>query len=185
MGNVLSLFWGQFLFLKTKKYSCSIFVSNPSTKDLSVLSAKLYVSLQLDPFEWNHGHWADPGPQVLGFMEDTECMQEYVTCWNMAVFTDNTWDNCLLKQPRLCLVMVPYPFRYEKPWALLIEPIGSCFMFITGFQFMANKQFRMEKRLGTSVCADISQYTLKNLYVKFLYEKKHSTHFFDDNFVFL
>ena len=41
---------------------------------------------------------------------------------------------------------------------------------ITGFRFMANKQFRMEKRLGTSVCADISKYALKNQYVQFLYE---------------
>ena len=41
-------------------------------------------------------------------------------------------------------------------------------VFITGFQFMANKQFRMEKILGTSVCADISQYALKNQYVQFV-----------------
>ena len=36
---------------------------------------------------------------------------------------------------------------------------------------MANKQFRMEKKLGTSVCADISHYVLKNQYVQFLSEK--------------
>ena len=36
---------------------------------------------------------------------------------------------------------------------------------------MAKKQFRMEKRLGTSVCADISKYALKNQYVRFLYKK--------------
>ena len=41
----------------------------------------------------------------------------------------------------------------------------------TGFQFMANRQFRMEQRSGTSVCADISQYALQNQYIKFLYEK--------------
>ena len=36
---------------------------------------------------------------------------------------------------------------------------------------MANKQFRMEKRLGTSVCADISHYALQNQYINFLYKK--------------
>ena len=36
---------------------------------------------------------------------------------------------------------------------------------------MANNQFRMEKLLRTSVCADISQYALKNQYVEFSYEK--------------
>ena len=41
----------------------------------------------------------------------------------------------------------------------------------TVFHFMANKQFRMEKGLGTSVCADISQCALKNQYVQFVYEK--------------
>ena len=42
----------------------------------------------------------------------------------------------------------------------------------TGFQFMANKQFRMEiKRLGTSVCADISQHAFKNQYVQFYMNK--------------
>ena len=50
--------------------------------------------------------------------------------------------------------------------------------YITGFQFMANKQFRMEKRLGTSVCADISKYALKNQYVQFLYEKTTQHIFF-------
>ena len=38
---------------------------------------------------------------------------------------------------------------------------------------MANKQFGMEKILGTSVCAEISQYALKNQYLKILYEKNH------------
>ena len=33
---------------------------------------------------------------------------------------------------------------------------------------MANKQFSMEKRLGTAVCADISKHPLKNQDVKFL-----------------
>ena len=33
---------------------------------------------------------------------------------------------------------------------------------ITGIQFVANKQFSMEKRLGTSVCADNSKHPLKN-----------------------
>ena len=42
---------------------------------------------------------------------------------------------------------------------------------ITGLNFMAKKQFSMEKRLGTSVCADISQHPLKNQYIFFLYEK--------------
>ena len=36
---------------------------------------------------------------------------------------------------------------------------------------MANKQFRMEKRLETSVCADISKHVLKNQYVQFVKEK--------------
>ena len=45
-------------------------------------------------------------------------------------------------------------FRATKCW----DTLGPR----TGFQFMANKQFRMEKRWGTSVCADISQYALKN-----------------------
>ena len=38
--------------------------------------------------------------------------------------------------------------------------------YITGFQFMANKQFRMEKRWGTSVCADISQYNRVSVHGK-------------------
>ena len=33
--------------------------------------------------------------------------------------------------------------------------------FRTGFQFMANKQYRIEKILGTTVYADISQHALK------------------------
>ena len=48
----------------------------------------------------------------------------------------------------------------------------------TGFWFMANKEFRMEKRLGTSVCADSLKYALKNQYVKFLYEKTTQRIFF-------
>ena len=48
----------------------------------------------------------------------------------------------------------------------------------TGFWFMANKQFRMGKRLGTSVCADILKYALKNQYVQFLYEKTTQHIFF-------
>ena len=56
--------------------------------------------------------------------------------------------------------------------------------YITGFRFMANKQFRMEKRLGTSVCADISKYALKNQYIQFLYEKNHSLHFFGWRYCF-
>ena len=41
--------------------------------------------------------------------------------------------------------------------------------YTTGFEFMANKQFRMGgKKLGTSVCADILHYALKNQYVQFL-----------------
>ena len=55
----------------------------------------------------------------------------------------------------------------------------------TGFRFMANKQFRMEKRLGTSVCADTSQYALKNQYINFLYEKTTQHIFFDDIFFFV
>ena len=35
---------------------------------------------------------------------------------------------------------------------------------------MANKQFRMEKILGTIVCADNSQYALNNQNVDFLQE---------------
>ena len=35
---------------------------------------------------------------------------------------------------------------------------GLMNQFLTGFQFIANKQFSMEKRLGTSVCADISKH---------------------------
>ena len=51
---------------------------------------------------------------------------------------------------------------------------------------MANKQFRMEKKIfGTSVCADISQYGLKNQYVKFLYEKITEHNFLDDSWDFL
>ena len=46
---------------------------------------------------------------------------------------------------------------------------------------MANKQFRMEKRLGPSVCADISKYALKNQYVKFVYEKTTQNIFFKLN----
>ena len=41
-------------------------------------------------------------------------------------------------------------FRVTKCW----DTLGPR----TGFQFMENKQFRM----GTSVCADISQFALKN-----------------------
>ena len=49
-------------------------------------------------------------------------------------------------------------------------------LYITRFKFMANKQFRMErKKLGTSVCTDISHYALKNQYIQFLQEKNHST----------
>ena len=44
-------------------------------------------------------------------------------------------------------------------------------MIKTGFQFMAKKQFRIEKILGTSMYADISQNALKNQYVPILYEK--------------
>ena len=44
--------------------------------------------------------------------------------------------------------------------------------------FMANKQFRMEKQLGTSVCADISHYVFKNQYVKFFIGKNHSKKLF-------
>ena len=59
-------------------------------------------------------------------------------------------------------------------------------MVITGFQFMANKQFRMKKILGTSVCADISQHALKNQYIQDLYDKiTQQVVFLDDNFVFL
>ena len=36
---------------------------------------------------------------------------------------------------------------------------------------MAKKQFRIEKILGTSMYADISQNALKNQYVPILYEK--------------
>ena len=43
--------------------------------------------------------------------------------------------------------------------------------FIEQGQFMANKQFRIDKRLETSVCADITQYALKNQEIQFLYEK--------------
>ena len=57
------------------------------------------------------------------------------------------------------------------------ESYGWRLKVITGFQFMANKQFRMKKRLGTSVCADISQYALKNQYIQLLYEKI-TPHFF-------
>ena len=49
---------------------------------------------------------------------------------------------------------------------------------------MANKQFRMEKRLRTSVGADISQYALKNQYVLFLYEKITQEFFFGWQFWF-
>ena len=50
---------------------------------------------------------------------------------------------------------------------------------IIGFQFMANKQFRMKKKiLGTEMCTDISKHPLKNQYVQFLYEKNHQTFFF-------
>ena len=52
----------------------------------------------------------------------------------------------------------------------------------TGFQFMANKQFRMDKIMGTSVCADITQYALKNKYVNFLYEKITQHIFLDEHF---
>ena len=55
----------------------------------------------------------------------------------------------------------------------------------TEFQFMANKQLRMEKWLGTSVCADISQYALKKQYVKILYEKITQNFFLDENTGFL
>ena len=48
---------------------------------------------------------------------------------------------------------------------------------ITGFQFMANKQLRMEKKLGTSVCADISHQLSKtntfNFYKKKSFNKKN------------
>ena len=50
---------------------------------------------------------------------------------------------------------------------------------------MANKQFRMEKRLGTSVCADISLYALKKQYVQFLYEKITQEKKVEGNFGFL
>ena len=41
-----------------------------------------------------------------------------------------------------------------------------------------------KKRLGTSECAEISQYALKNQYLQFLYEKITQQFFFYDNFVF-
>ena len=56
--------------------------------------------------------------------------------------------------------------------------------YTTGFRFMANKQFKLEKRLGTSVCADISKYALKNQYVQFLYEKTTQHSFFGCQFCF-
>ena len=37
----------------------------------------------------------------------------------------------------------------------------------TGFQFMGDKQFRMEMFLETSVCVDFSQYPFENVYVQF------------------
>ena len=40
----------------------------------------------------------------------------------------------------------------------------TCQLYITGFKFMANKQFRTRKKMGTSVYADISHYALKNQY---------------------
>ena len=50
---------------------------------------------------------------------------------------------------------------------------------------MANKQFRMEKKLGTSVCSDISHYALKNQYIQFLWEKITQKKNLDENFGFL
>ena len=51
----------------------------------------------------------------------------------------------------------------------LISKGANPYSVITGFKFMANKQFRMEeKKMGKSVCADISHYALKNQYVLFL-----------------
>ena len=50
--------------------------------------------------------------------------------------------------------------------------------FKTGFKFMANKQFRIEKKLGTSVCADISHYTLKKNNTFNFYRKKSLNIFF-------
>ena len=55
---------------------------------------------------------------------------------------------------------------------------------IKGFQFMANKQFRMEKILGTSVCADISQYVLKTKTLNLYMKKSLNTFNLDDNLVF-
>ena len=50
---------------------------------------------------------------------------------------------------------------------------------------MSNTQFRMKKkRLGASVCADISQYVLKNQYIQFLYKKKSLKQFFSMKILF-
>ena len=49
-----------------------------------------------------------------------------------------------------------FPNKRECSMAYWLEPL----LHITGVEFMANKQFRMEKELGTTVCADISHYAL-------------------------
>ena len=41
-------------------------------------------------------------------------------------------------------------------------------LYKTEFQFTAHKQFSMDKRLGTSVCTDISKYPLKNQCIQFV-----------------
>ena len=49
----------------------------------------------------------------------------------------------------------------------------------TGFQFMANKQLRMEKKDWEHQCALISHtMLLKTNKLKILYEKNHATPFF-------
>ena len=53
---------------------------------------------------------------------------------------------------------------------------------ITWFQFMATKQFSIEK-LGTLVCADISKYPFENRYIQFVKEK--ITFFRGENLVVL
>ena len=59
--------------------------------------------------------------------------------------------------------------------------------YIAGFQFMPNKQFIMEKKIGNisvRCSADILQYALKNQYVQFVYAQIINTFFLYNNFGF-
>ena len=66
------------------------------------------------------------------------------------------------------MILVVYASKNYVGEGLKVVILPLLYGHIKGFKFMANKPFRMEKKLGTSVCADISHYALKNRYIQFL-----------------